>query len=61
MKLDPVSRRSLGAALAAALAAPAQTTPSDLEAAKERLQQNSAALTKAPLDRSVEPAFHFQA
>jgi hypothetical protein len=61
MKLDSVSRRSLGVALAAALAAPAQTPPSDLDQAKERLRQNAAALTKTPLDRSTEPAFFFQA
>ena len=61
MKLDPVSRRSLGVTLAAALAAPAQAPPSDVDQARERLRQNAAALAKAPLDRSTEPAFIFQA
>lgn len=61
MKLDVVTRRSLAAALAAPIVSQAQTPPSDLEQARERLRQNAVSLTRQPLDRSVEPAFFFQA
>jgi hypothetical protein len=55
------TRRSWAGLLAAATPA-AQTppAPSELPAARQRLEQNTAALRRIRLDPSVEPAFAFK-
>jgi hypothetical protein len=63
--LMPLTRRDLAAVLLApAAAAAAQTQPAavdEVQAARDRIKANAAALAKVELPMAVEPAFQFKA
>lgn len=62
-----MTRRDLGLALALPAAAAAQNPPAEpakedlLEAARNQIRNNSAALAKYKIDIALEPAFQFKA